>query len=282
MLARGAHGALDAVRAWTLGSGSSGNALLLESGAHRILIDCGFGPRAIVTRLKSIGIAPESISALLLTHEHVDHAQGAERAQQKFRWPVYASAGTLSRLHALEARWRMPVMPGRPTVLDGFSIDAIAVPHDAAGPLAFAITATASGARVGVAHDLGAVPETLIEAFQRCDALCVEANHDVDMLRNGPYPRALQERIRSGHGHISNSACGALVATLMSPTLRAVTLLHLSEVNNTPSHAERAVADSLRRTGYRGPVQAAARRTPSPAFALSARAHVSVQLSLGV
>lgn len=270
------------MRAWTLGSGSSGNALLLESGAHRILIDCGFGPRAIVTRLKSIGVDPASISALLLTHEHVDHAQGAERAQKKFRWPVYASAGTLSTLHAIEARWRMPVAPGTPTVLDGFSIDAIAVPHDAAGPLAFAITATASGARVGVAHDLGAVPEALLETFQRCDALCVEANHDVEMLRNGPYPRALQERIRGGRGHISNSACGALVAALVGPALRAVTLLHLSEVNNTPAHAEAAVAGQLRRIGYRGPVQAAARRSPAPAFALAARAHVSVQLSLGV
>ena len=270
------------MRAWTLGSGSSGNALLLESGAHRILIDCGFGPRAIVTRLKAIGVDPESISALLLTHEHVDHAQGAERAQKKFRWPVYASAGTLGMLRDIEARWRRPLAAGSTTLLDGFSIDAIAVPHDAASPLAFAITATANGARVGVAHDLGAVPDALVEAFQRCDALCVEANHDVEMLRNGPYPRALQERIRGGRGHISNAACGALAATIAGPTLRAVTLLHLSEVNNTPAHAERTVADHLRRAGYRGPVQAAARRSPAPAFALSARTYVSVQLSLGV
>lgn len=270
------------MRAWTLGSGSSGNALLLESGEHRILIDCGFGPRAIVTRLKAIGIAPESISALVLTHEHVDHAHGAERVQKKYRWPVYASAGTLGALREIEPRWRRPLADRSTTAIDGFTLEAISVPHDAAGPMAFAITATASGARVGVAHDLGAVPEALLDAFQRCDALCVEANHDVEMLRNGPYPRALQERIRGGRGHISNSVCGALVATLTGPALRAVTLLHLSEVNNTPGLAERAVADQVRRTGYRGPVQAAARRSPAPAFVLTARAHVSVQLSLSV
>lgn len=270
------------MRAWTLGSGSSGNALLLESGAHRILIDCGFGPRAIVTRLTAIGVDPESISALLLTHEHIDHAQGAERAQKKFRWPVYASAGTLGTLREIETRWRRPLAAGSTTAIDGFSIEAIAVPHDAAAPLAFAITATSSGARVGVAHDLGAVPDALVAAFARCDALCLEANHDVAMLRAGPYPRALQERIRGGRGHISNAECGALAASLAGPALRSVTLLHLSEVNNTAGLAERAVADALRSTGYRGPVQAAARRSPAPAFALSARAPASVQLTLGV
>ncbi len=119
------------MKAWTLGSGSSGNALLLESGAHRILIDCGFGPRAIVTRLKAIGVAPESISALVLTHEHSDHAIGAERAQKKYRWPVYASTGTLGTLREIETRWRQPVDAGSTTVLDGFLLDAIAVPHDA-------------------------------------------------------------------------------------------------------------------------------------------------------
>jgi len=270
------------VRAWTLGSGSSGNALLLESGAHRILIDCGFGPRAIVTRLKAIGVAPESISALVLTHEHIDHAHGAERAQKKYRWPVYASTGTLGALREIEPRWRQPVHAGGTAALDGFTLEAISVPHDASGPMAFVITAQESGARVGVAHDLGAVPEALLAAFARCDALCLEANHDVEMLRNGPYPRALQERIRGGKGHISNDTCGSLAAALAGPALRSVTLLHLSEVNNTPALAERAVTDGLRRTGYRGPVRAAPRRSAGEAFRLTARAQVSVQLTLGV
>ncbi len=273
------------MRGWTLGSGSSGNALLVESGPHRILIDCGFGPRALATRLKAISVAPESISALLITHEHVDHAQGAERAQKKWRWPVIASAGTLGALRELEARWRRPVAPGTAITIDGFSIEAIAVPHDAAAPLAFAVTATASGARLGVAHDLGAVPDALRHAFARCDALCLEANHDVVMLRDGPYPVALKQRIRGGRGHISNTESARLAADLAGPSLRAVTLLHLSEVNNRPEVAERTVGAELRRAGFRGPVVAAARRTTAEAFSLgpdALRRSVSVQLSLGV
>ena len=270
------------MRGWTLGSGSSGNALLLESGGHRLLVDCGFGPRSLATRLKAIGIAPESITALVVTHEHLDHAQGAERAQKKWRWPLYASAATLATMPAVEARWRRPVEAGVATDLEGFTLEPVAIPHDAAGPLAFAITAKASGARVGVAHDLGAVPDALRRTFARCDALCLEANHDVEMLLNGPYPGALQARIRGGRGHINNAESGALAAELAWPHLRAVVLLHLSEVNNTPSMAERAVATSLRRVGYRGPVTAASRRSPAPVFALGADAHPGLQLSLGV
>lgn len=273
------------MRGWTLGSGSSGNALLIESGAHRILIDCGFGPRALATRLQTIGIAPESISALLITHEHVDHAQGAARAQKKWRWPVIASAGTLGTLKEVEPRWRRPIAPGAALALDGFIVEAIAIPHDAAAPLAFAITATESGARVGVAHDLGAVPEALQLAFAGCDALCLEANHDVELLRDGPYPAALKQRIRGGRGHISNAQSAILAAELAGPSLRAVTLLHLSEVNNRPEVAERAVSSALRRAGFRGPVSAAARRVPAPAFSLGApvvRRAASAQLSLDV
>ena len=270
------------MRGWTLGSGSSGNALLIESGAHRLLVDCGFGPRALVTRLKAIGVAPESISALLVTHEHVDHAQGAERVQKKYRWPVYGSAGTLGALRDVEPRWRRPIAPGETITLDGFSLEAAAIPHDAAAPLAFAITATASGARVGVAHDLGAVPDALRSMFARCDALCLEANHDVELLRNGPYPYALQQRIRGGRGHLSNVEAAALASELVGPTVRAIALLHLSEANNRPELAEREVTRAARRAGYAGPVVAAARRTPAPAFALGATAAVSVQLQLGV
>jgi phosphoribosyl 1,2-cyclic phosphodiesterase len=274
------------VRGWTLGSGSSGNALLLESGGHRILVDCGFGPRALATRLRAIGIAPESISALVITHEHVDHAQGAERAQHKWRWPVYASAATLDALPGVTARWRQPVRAGVPEALDGFILEPVLIPHDAAGPFAYAITATASGARVAVAHDLGAVPDPVRGTFAACDVLCLEANHDVEMLRNGPYPWPLQQRIRGGHGHLSNAQGGALAADLASPALRAVVLLHLSETNNTPALAEQDVAARLRRVRYRGPVLAAPRRLPTLVFDLDRLPHgharSSVQLTLGV
>ena len=271
------------MRAWTLGSGSSGNALVVESGGHRVLIDCGFGPRALVTRLRAVGIAPESIGALILTHEHVDHAAGAERAQKKFRWPVIASAGTLAALREVEARWRRPIEAGGTLALDGFALSAVAVPHDAAAPLAFTLTATASGARLGVAHDLGAVPDALRSAFRHCDALCLEANHDEAMLRDGPYPAALKARIRGGRGHLANTQAAVLAAELAGPALRAVVLLHLSEVNNAPELATQTVRSALHRAGVHAAVHAAPRRTPAEAFALSGvRAPVSPQLSLGV
>ncbi len=248
------------MRVWTLGSGSSGNALVVECGGERLLVDCGFGPRALATRLKAIGVAPESISGLLITHEHVDHAQGAARAQKKWRWPVLASAGTLGALRDVEARWRRPLGTRDVTAFEGFSIEAVAVPHDAAAPLAFVITDAASGARVGVAHDLGAVPAALRTRFAHCDILCLEANHDAVMLCDGPYPAALKARIRGGRGHLSNEQGGALAADLVHPGLRAVVLLHLSAVNNTPEVAERAVRGPMRRAGFRGTLRAAPRR----------------------
>jgi phosphoribosyl 1,2-cyclic phosphodiesterase len=256
------------MRAWTLGSGSRGNALVIESAGRRLLVDCGFGPRALATRLRTVGIAPESIEGVLVTHEHQDHAQGVGRAQHKWRWPVFASAGTLAALPEVAARWRRRLTPGASEMLEAFTVESVAVPHDAAAPLAFVVTARSGGARVGIAHDMGAVPDALRERFTRCDALCVEANHDVAMLRDGPYPAMLQARIRGGRGHISNAACAALVADLAGPWLRAVVLLHLSETNNTPALAERTVAAAARRAGFRGAVRAAAGRAPEAAFSL--------------
>jgi phosphoribosyl 1,2-cyclic phosphodiesterase len=250
------------VRIWSLGSGSRGNGLVLLSGERALLVDCGFGPRALATRLKAIGVAPEQIEGLVLTHEHQDHAHGAERAQHKWRWPVYASAGTLKQLPAISARWRRPVVPGESVSAGDFALEGLDVPHDAAAPLAFAVTANASGARVGIAHDLGAVPTGLPALFARCDALLVEANHDAEMLRTGPYAASLKARIRSGRGHIDNVQAGELLASLVHPGLQVVALLHLSETNNSPSLASETVSAMLRRAGSRVPARAAAGRTP--------------------
>lgn len=268
------------MRLWTLGSGSRGNALLLESDGRALLVDCGFGPRALVTRLRAIGLVPEQIVGLVLTHEHQDHAHGAARAQHKWRWPVYASAGTLSALPEIAARWRRPVTSGSAVDVEDFLLEAVAVPHDAAEPLAFAVTHRARGLRVGIAHDLGAVPAALPALFARADALCIEANHDAEMLRTGPYVPALKARIRGGRGHIDNAQAGALIASLAHPGLRQVTLLHLSETNNTPETAVRDVRRALQRAGVRVPVQAAAGRTPEATGTLAPRVGSATQLAL--
>ncbi len=269
------------MKIWSLGSGSRGNGLVLLSGERALLVDCGFGPRALVTRLKAIGVTPEQIEGLVLTHEHQDHAKGAERAQHKFRWPVYASAGTLAQLPAVAARWRQPVTPGKTITAGDFQLESVAIPHDAASPLAFAVTATATGARVGIAHDLGAVPATLPPLFARCDALLIEANHDAELLRTGPYVPSLKARIRGGRGHIDNAQAGALIASLVHPGLRMVALLHLSETNNTPAMAAEAVTALVRRAGSRVPIRAAAGRTPD-ALAILGRAAGPAQFAFAL
>lgn len=270
------------MRILSLGSGSRGNGLVLESGGRAVLVDCGFGPRALVGRLRQVGLVPEQIEALVLTHEHTDHASGAERAQHKWRWPVYASAATLAALPEVATRWRQPVVPGTRVHAGAFSLEAVAVPHDAAAPLAFAVTHEASGARVGIAHDLGAVPAPLPSLFARCDALLIEANHDAELLRTGPYAPSLKARIRGGRGHIDNAQAGALIAELAHRGLQMAALLHLSETNNRPELAERSVRDALRRARASVPIKAAPGRTPSVLGQLGAGADSSTQLAFAL
>lgn len=270
------------MKAWTLGSGSSGNAIVLETGGVRLLIDCGFGPRALVTRLKAVGIAPESIAGIVVTHEHIDHAQGVARAQHKFRWPVIASPGTLDAVGDITERWRRPVRAGTPIVFEGLEIRAYDIPHDAAAPSAFLFTSLASGERAGVAHDLGEVPDALVAGFRGAELLLIEANHDVEMLRNGPYPPRLQERIRGRLGHLSNAQSAEWAVACAGPETRDIVLLHLSEQNNTPEVAERALRGSLARARFRGRVLAASRKLPSLVSGLNGRAGASVQMTLGL
>lgn len=250
----------------SLGSGSRGNGVVLVAGDRALLVDCGFGPRATAQRLQRLGIAPESIVGLVLTHEHQDHAQGAAQAQHKWRWPVFGTPGTLGALRGIPAKWLRPLPAGGHVDIEGFGVDSVAIPHDAADPIAVAVTLPETGARVVVAHDLGAVPPGFHALCERADLLCVEANHDVAMLRDGPYPPMLQQRIRGGRGHLSNAATAALAAALAHRALQRVLLLHLSETNNTPQLAEDAVRSAVRRAGWSGTVSAAPGRAPAILF----------------
>jgi len=271
------------MRAWTLGSGSSGNSIVLETGGQRILIDCGFGPRAVATRLKAVGIEPESIAGILVTHEHVDHAQGVGRAQHKWRWPVIASPGTLDAIGGIPDRWRRPVHPGAPLAFEGLEIQAFDIPHDASAPSAFLVTSRSSGERAGIAHDLGEVPEALVAGFRDAELLLIEANHDTEMLRNGPYPPRLQDRIRGRLGHLSNAQSAEWAVACAGPATREIVLLHLSEQNNTPEVAERTLRGALSRGRFRGRVMAAPRKTPAlVAGHANGRSGSAVQMALGL
>jgi len=251
------------VRTWTLGSGSGGNAILLECASTRVLVDAGYAPRTLARRLATIGIAPESITAVIVTHEHVDHVRGIAAGQRKWGWQVFGTAGTLAGISGVDAQRMTAVVPGAPWDVGELVLECIRVPHDAAAPCAVIATHPCTGLRLGIAHDLGSVPDTLRSAFAGLDILMLESNHDQQMLRAGPYPSFLQQRIAGRNGHLSNAQSAALAGEVASARLQALVLLHLSEVNNTPRHALTAAKAALREAGVRCPV------TPAPQDAVA-------------
>jgi phosphoribosyl 1,2-cyclic phosphodiesterase len=265
------------VRVWTLGSGSAGNAIVIEADGTRILVDAGYPARTLARRMESVGIAPESIEALIVTHEHTDHCRGVTASQNKWGWPVFASTGTLGGIPEYNATRATAVVPGATFDIGALSVTLIPISHDAAEPTALTIEGRSSGTRAGIAHDLGIVPDALRAAFSELDVLMLESNHDVEMLRNGPYPPFLQQRIASRSGHLSNFQSASLLRDVASERLQQVILLHLSEENNSPHLAQAAANAALKGTRCRCTPVAAPRGEAMGPFG---RAAAPSQLSL--
>ncbi|MFA6166149.1 MAG: MBL fold metallo-hydrolase [Gemmatimonadaceae bacterium] len=240
------------MRFCTLASGSKANATLVEVGTTRLLVDCGLGPRILAKRLAEAGVAPESVDALVVTHEHIDHVKGIAQAVAKWHWPVFSTRGTLNGIRDLPPERQHALSYGKPKSIGECSVELVRVPHDAAQPAAIVITAQRSGARIGVATDLGHVPDELGAAFERLDFLVFESNHDEDMLRNGPYPPFLQARIACETGHLSNRQTGGLLQRVVHKGLRHVLLAHLSQQNNEPAVALRAAKEALKKAAFKG------------------------------
>ncbi len=241
------------VRVTVLGSGSRGNALVIDGSQGTVLVDCGFSARALHKRLTAASRAPEEIAAVLLTHEHVDHACGVAVASARWGWPVHATTETLDAIEPTTGRRPLHVAPITAVVhrVGGFAVTHCAVPHDAADCRAYVLTDEASGARVGVVLDCGDVPDTLPAFLAHCDLLVLESNHCPDLLANGPYPWMLKQRIRGGHGHLSNSHSARVLSEVAHDGLRGVMLAHLSETNNTPAVALASAREALARAGWR-------------------------------
>jgi phosphoribosyl 1,2-cyclic phosphodiesterase len=228
--------------AW-LGSGSRGNAALVEADGCCVMIDCGLGLREAEARLARLGKAPADIDAILVTHEHSDHIGGVARLAARHHILVRATAGTARGFRLNPPPRLEEISPHEPFALGALEITPMPVPHDAREPCQFVFSDGA--ARLGIVTDLGHVTAHVVSSLQGCDALAIESNHDDEMLAAGPYPGPLKRRVGGGHGHLSNAQAAALLGALDTGRLRHVVALHLSEINNTPALARAALAGAL-------------------------------------
>ncbi len=217
----------------TLGSGSRGNAAVVEAAGVRVLVDCGFGLRESRQRLASLGVEAESLDAILLTHEHTDHVRGAGPLARRHGIPVFATAGTwraagcgeVPRVHLFSSH-------DRGFRIGGIRVRPFPVPHDAREPCQFVLEG--DGTSLGILTDSGTVTPHAGAVLAECDALVLECNHDPQMLRNGPYPPSLQARVGGELGHLSNLQAAELLDRLDHGALRWLVAAHLSEKNNRP------------------------------------------------
>ncbi len=228
-----------------LGSGSQGNALLIEAGATRVLLDCGFSMRETSLRLARLGLTPDQLTAIVVTHEHADHVGGVGRLARRFRLPVWLSHGTYAHLAGLD---QLPedcrlIHSHSAFALGDLWVEPFPVPHDAREPLQFVFGDGRN--RLGILTDTGSVTAHIAQTLAGCDALVLECNHDEAMLREGPYPQHLKERVGGRFGHLSNAAAADLLARLDTRRLRHLVAAHLSEKNNRPHLARQALAQAL-------------------------------------
>lgn len=251
------------MRFCVLGSGSSGNCVVVEGDEGRILVDAGFSCREIERRLDAVGVGSRRFAAVVLTHEHGDHSRGAPRFSRRHGVPIHATSGTLSALK-LPKHCPPPVAigDGRPFEVGGFRIEPFAVPHDAREPVGFVIEA--DDCRLGIAADLGRRSPDAWRRLRNLDALVLETNHDVEMLREGPYPWPLKQRIASDRGHLSNHDAADGLREILSERLQWVVLYHLSRTNNMPVLAEQAVARVLDLGVARTEICVAEQSRPTP------------------
>jgi phosphoribosyl 1,2-cyclic phosphodiesterase len=232
-----------------LGSGSSGNTTLVEGDGTRILIDAGLGPRDLAERLSAVGVDAASIAAVFVSHEHQDHSRGAAGFSRKWGVRLCGSGGTYAAagLGASEIEGYDVLEPGVPKRVGSLTVLGVPVPHDAAAPLAFVVSC--NGQSLGHATDFGHIGRGLADAFRRCDAVLVESNYDPDMLRDGPYPWSLKQRILGGYGHLSNADTSRYLGRDLGEACRVVVLAHLSRQNNHPEVALMAAEAALRKRG---------------------------------
>ena len=236
----------------TLASGSSGNSLLVSDGATHILIDAGISCRRICTALQTLGVAPQSLAGVLVTHEHTDHISGLATLIKRFATPIYTTQGTA------QALWRRtpeleecirPICPGEHLEVGTLGVESFPTPHDTCQSVGY--TVLSGGRKAAVVTDLGHVTPEVTNAVAGAQLVVAEANHDVEWVRSGPYPPFLKARILGERGHLSNEAGAALAWDAVCAGARTLVLAHLSSENNTPQRAYDTVQAHLACRGAR-------------------------------
>ena len=235
-----------------LASGSRGNSAVVQTSTTRILVDAGISCRETFRRMKALGEDPRSLSAIVITHEHADHVSGLPVLAKKLKIPVFMTGAT----HQTWARAMRDENGVRPTLerleifcagksfqVGDIAVTPFTIPHDAADPVGF--TFRAEGVKVGIATDLGYVPASVRDHLRHCEVLLMESNHDVEMLRVGPYPWSVKQRVMSRVGHLSNDALAQFFTSDYDGGAAYVVLAHLSELNNHPEIARRAAEKAL-------------------------------------
>lgn len=230
------------MRIASLGSGSRGNATLIQHRDTTLLVDNGFSLRQFRQRLDRFELEPESIDAVLLTHEHGDHSGGVERLCKSHAIPLWTAVGTARAVLAPDFEYHR-LVAGRAVTIGTIEVIPITVPHDASEPLQFVFHLPDNGKRLGILTDTGHITRHIIEVFDRLDALLLEFNYDPAMLESGPYPEMLKQRVGGDHGHLSNQQSIELLRQIDTAGLECLIAAHISEKNNAHSIVDRLIRE---------------------------------------
>ncbi len=221
------------MRVCLLASGSKGNAIFVDTGSSRILVDAGLSAGEILKRLAGVGVEGTELDAVLISHEHTDHIRGAGALCRKLKIPLLLSYPTCREISiSLRKIDVVEFESGYPFMFKDMLIDPFPITHDACDPVGFSIECR--DGKIGIATDLGIATRLIKEKLRGSRILVLESNHDEEMLLNGPYPWHLKQRIKSRHGHLSNTESTQLLEEIIHPELEGLFLAHLSEVNNDP------------------------------------------------
>lgn len=238
------------MRLVTLASSSSGNCTLVSQGKTHILIDAGISFKRITEALRAFDLSPTELSAVVVTHAHTDHVGGLRTMCKHIGARIHAGGVTLGGIehHFAAGTDAVEVPIGAALDIDGLEVNAFRTSHDSPGSVGYTITYGSE--KLAFATDLGIVTPEVLEATRGATTAIIEANHDITMLKNGPYPPSLKRRVLSDVGHLSNRACGDFAVELAKAGTRRFILAHLSQENNTPQHAYAEVNSALTRSGF--------------------------------